>query len=340
MRQPSRPTPLTKEQVIDRLLCCVGGQIVACNMVDGLENDLIDPAWTANVLAWMGELSTFDDYAQPEQLVQALDDLRTRRYSVASSLPAVPPDIRLGSVDAPSPFDVEVTCVVAAWVLGNMMSEGDQGRLAGEGLVLPTRSAEISNADVDKWRGKPASLRKVRLAPAPPLGDTHSVVWFTRRDALPMGVQGEGTTALAQRIRDLLGLVHHQQGTLLAAMHFSPRTLSACASARPTFADAGSHRRFKTWPDSVSARNQRSWGSTVDLHALAAARPSVDGCPERVTKSIESNMLTGEATFEIELLGALPAPSDETTDPVFAHRLLNGRTVAQLGAALKALTNG
>ena len=125
---------------------------------------------------------------------------------------------------------------------------------------------------------------------------------------------------------------------MLAAMHFQPPALSAYASARPTFADAGGNaRRFKAWPDDEAARRERRWGRTVDLRALDESAPSVDGCPERVTKSLDGHLLPNDVTFEFELLGTVDAPADQD-DATFARRLRNGRTVAELGAELKALT--
>ena len=136
-----------------------------------------------------------------------------------------------------------------------------------------------------------------------------------------------------------MGLVHHEDGAMLAAMHFQPLTLSAHPSARPTFADAGCHRRFKTWPDDEAAQKERGWGRTVDLRALHAAAASVDGCPERIAKSIPGHSLANGATFEFELLGAVRASADQgdAADAAFAMGLSNGRTVAELGTELSTL---
>ena len=334
------PTPLTIQQVIDRLLQSAGGQIVACNIVAGIENRLIDPGWATKVLVAVGALGTHADYTDPVPFVRALDDLRTHQHSPAASLLSPLPEIRLGSIDAPATFEVEVSCILSMRAVGNVMFTQDKQRLAREGLAIPVSSIDrVAAATVEEWQSKPASARTVRFDPASRLGRPHSVVWFTRRNALEDALAG-GTSARAQRARDLLGLVHHQQGAMLAAMHFLPATLSACVSARPTFADAGSHARFKTWPDSQSARNRRNWGSTVDLDALGASRASVDGCPERTTRSIDRAALSDDATFEFELLGAVEASSGQgdSADADFARRLLNGRTVTELGKTLKALT--
>ena len=341
MPQTPSVTPLATEQVIDRLLESVGGQIVACNIMAGAEHGLVDPAWAADVLGWMSRLGAHEDYAGPAQLVRALDDLRTHRLAPGVAMPAELPDLRLGGVDDAVPFEVEASCVLPAWLLGKVMLGEDKQRLAREGLALPRSSADpLATNVVDEWCRKPAEARVVRFNPASSLGRPRSVVWFTRRDALDDALAEDAPQARAQRTRDLLGLVHVKEGAMLAAMHFPPRTLSACASARPTFLDAGSHARFKAWPDGVAARNQRGWGFTVDLGALDRASASVDGCPERITKSFGGGAVGNGALFEFELLGTVQTPAAHGTasDAAFAKRLLNRRTVTELGAELKAIS--
>ena len=324
-----RSMPLTTDQVVERLMETVGGQIVACNMVAGIQNGLVDAPWTTEVLAWMGKLGDHQDYAT--NFLQVLDDLRLR------SRPSSHPDIRLRGADAPSPFDVEVSHVLPVRKLWDLMSREDQGRLGRGDLASKWSEAEPPTIDVDRWRHKPTRARLVRVHPQATLGPPHGVVWFTSRAALNASLAAVPLGSHAQRTRDLLGLVHHQEGVTLAAMHFQPPVLSACPSARPTFADAGGDaRRFKAWPDDEAARSERRWGRTVDLRALSESAPSVDGCPERVTKSIDRG-LPNDATFEFELLGTVDAAADQD-DAAFARRLKNGRTAAELGAELRALT--
>ena len=340
MPQTAQPKPLTTEQVIGRLLESAGGQIIACNVVAGIQNGLVDPAWAADVLAWMGTLASHEHHADPKRFLRALDDLKMRRHPTAS-LPPDLPDIRLCGVDAPVPFEVEVSCILPAWMLRMLIFGEDKQRLRREGLALPRSPADhLAPAVAEEWRSKPAHVRTVRVNRASTVGRHHSVVWFTRRTALADALAAVAPSARAQRTRDLLGLVQHQEGAMLAAMHFQPPTLSACPSARPTFADAGCHTRFKAWPDDEAARQERRWGWTVDLDALSASAMSVDGCPERIAKSIDGDSLSDGAAFEFELLGTVQAPAaqGDAADAPFARRLLNGRTVPELGAELKTLT--
>ena len=304
---------------------------------------LIDRRWVSEVLALMGALGDLDEYAEPMQFVRVLDDLKTRTYPPDVSLPTEQLDIRMHGVVEPMPFEVEVSCVLPAWVLRMVMSSEDKRRLAREGLAMPTSPTDfLADSTINEWRNRPRSARIARLDPASSLShEQHSVVWFTRRDALEEALAEEDAIDHAQRTRDLLGLVHHQQGAMLSVLHFPPRTMSSCLSGRPTFADAGCHTRFKTWPDGGAARKLLDWGNTVDLHALDAAAPSVDGCPERVTKTFQGHSLSNNSTFEFDLLGAVQTPlgRSNAADAAFANRLMNGLTASDIGTKLKAMSD-
>jgi hypothetical protein len=64
------------------------------------------------------------------------------------------------------------------------------------------------------------------------------------------------------RIRDALGLIQHGTGKTLVRLTIPAATANAIKSFRPTFAAAGSHRRFQQRPD---RRTPRGLGRTVDL---------------------------------------------------------------------------
>ncbi len=285
----------------------------------------------------MGRLGSHADYAAPEKLVVALQDLQTGQVSPNAAPQDGLPDIRLHGDATPKPFQVEISCVLPTHVLRDVLSREDRLRLRREGLALPSSAAEfMANSTINEWRGKPASVRTARFEPSKSLG--RAVAWFTRRDDLMRATASVRDADRAQRTRDVLGLAHHRAGTMLAVLHFPPATLAGIVSARPTFADATSHRRFKTWPDGPGARRRRHWGTTADLEALDAAATSVDGCRERVTKKIDGAWL-GDGRFEFELLGSVLASvgTGEAADTAFATRLAEGRTMAQIAQRLKAL---
>ena len=333
------------EQVIDRMLQCTAGQIVACNIVAGIDNGLIDRSLPKEAFDWLGRLAAFQPrYRGPGELVKALVVLRDGDFPESVKRLAHPPEFRLRGDPAIAPRDLrgDVSCILPAWLLNRLIAPNDLERLRAEGLVLPSSTRGFrSAATIERWRRMPAVKRRVRFNPDAALGRRHSVVWFTRRRNLAAALGHRGRRDRAQRARDSLGLVHHERGVVLAALHFPARIFERRTSARPAFADAADHRRFKTWPDGRRAQSDRRWGYTVDLHALDRGAASADGCPERVTREIPGLDLPEAGRFEVDLLGAVQETLGEGADDAYAAHLLGalsgGSSIADLGARLRPL---
>ncbi|MEJ8859722.1 hypothetical protein WKW79_34560 [Variovorax robiniae] len=87
----------------------------------------------------------------------------------------------------------------------------------------------------------------------------------------------------ADQVRDLLGLVHHGPGLALMCVDIPASAMGATESFRPTFAAAGSHRRFRQRPD---RRTPRGFGRAVDLakHCQQPIDRPVDGGVEIIAK--------------------------------------------------------
>ena len=335
------------EQVIDRMLQCTAGQIVACNIVAGIDNGLIDRSLPKEAFDWLGRLAAFQPrYRAPGELVKALVVLRDGDFPASVKRLVHPPEFRLRGDPAIAPRDLtgSVSCILPAWLLNRLIAPDDLERLRAEGLVLPSSTRGFrSAAIIERWRRMPAVKRRVRFDPDVALGRRHSVVWFTRRRDLDVALGRRDRRDRAQRARDSLGLVHHERGVVLAALHFPARIFEHRVSARPVFADAADHCRFRTWPDGRRARSSRRWGYTVDLRALDRGATSADGCPERVTREIPGNDLPEDGWFELDLLGAVEEAlgKDLDADDAYAARLLGGlsggSSIADLGARLRSL---
>ena len=330
------------ESVIDRMLQCIAGQIVGCNIVAGVDNSLIGKGFAKDALEWLGRLAAFDSkYGEPGELVKALRVLWDGVYPPGMSLPASPPEFALRDrigMDARDRTGA-VSCVVPAGLLNRLISPFDMDRFRGEGLIFPSLSSEPRATDaVKRWRRKTPSERRVRFNPDETLVRPRSVVWFTRRRDLTAALGRRDMGNHAQRARDWLGLVHHGRGVVLAALHFPAQLLRTRASARPTFMDAADHLRFRAWPDGRRARSNRAWGYTVDLGALDRSEPSMDGAPERITRDIPGNELPEDGRFEFDLLGAVEEALGvgPDADEVYAERLLGGMSVADLGFRLRS----
>ena len=330
------------ERVIDRMLQCTAGQIVACNVVAGVDNRLIDRSFAKDAIEWLARLAAFKpEYQAPRELVKALQILRGGDYPSSMSHSAPPPEFRLRGEAGIGVRDLtgSVSCVLPAWLLNRLISPSDLERLRGEGLVFPLSTRNFwSTAVVERWRRKPPAERRVRFSPNEALGRTRSVVWFTCRRKLAARLRGRTGRNHAQRARDLLGLVHHGRGVALAALHFPARILESQTSARPTFADAADHSRFRAWPDERRAQSDRNWGRTVDLRAVDRAERLADGCPEQVTMMIAGNDLPGDGQFEFDLLGMVDEAlgTGPGVDETYVARLLGGISVADIGVRLKS----
>ena len=284
----------------------VGGQIVGCNVVAGVENGLIEPHLARDAFAWLGRLAANRGYRDPTSLVEALRVLRSGDFHPSMSDPRRPPDFRLRGEQDLNARGLRggLSSIIPAFLLNDLILSDDLDTLRGEGLFFPfSATGPLSSTTVEEWRRRPAAERRVRLDPNQTMGRHRSVVWFTRRQDIEASLASKASHERAQRARDCLGLVHHEHDVVLAAMHFPDEVFRRSTSARPTFLDAADHRRFRAWPDGGRSRSNRQWGCTVDLEALA----------ER---------------FEFELLG--PVTDSTGTDPA-DDVAFSGRLQSQLG---------
>ena len=338
---------MNTKQVIDRMLQCTAGQIVACNIVAGIDNLLIPPGLAKEALDWLGRLADFQPrYRAPQELVKALVVLRDGDFPRGVKRFTPSPEFRLRGDATINPRDLteDVSCILPAWGIRRLIAPNDLKRLLGAGCIFPSSSRAFHfDLVMKRWQETSADRRRVRFNPNEALGHRHSVVWFTRRRNLAEALGPRDRQGSAQRARDSLGLVHRRPDVVLAALHFPARIFVNQASARPTFTDAAEHRRFRTWPDGQQARSDRSWGYTVDLRALDSGAASADGCPERVTKEIRGSDLPEDVRFEVDLLGAVEEALGDgsAADGAYAARLLGGlsggMSIAALGARLKSL---
>ena len=111
-------------------------------------------------------------------------------------------------------------------------------------------------------------------------------------------------------------------------------------SARPTFMDAGDHRRFRARADARHRRRMAAWGHTADLAKVSAKAKNVDGLPEWVCGEIDTDALapTG-GKFGFTPLGRVTTKRDHDAnthdnDAAFARRMANGRTDRELANTL------
>ena len=321
---------------METLLQSSVGEIVACNIVHGIREQLIEGHFARSVLDWVGRLATHLGSSRSEDLVDAIAVVRDGDYPAGLGSRATAPDFRAHWDPVPSlpQPDFELSCVMAASALRELIDPADMERLRASGLLFPTQAnSRITAEAIRDWRERPARERHVRFNPSASLG-RGAVVWFTRRDSL-LQAQRQDDRDSGQRARDALGLVHYPAGIVLGALHIPARALQTLSFSRPNFLDAANHTRFKTWPDGMTTRLNRTWGYAADLAKVASGVPNVDGCVERVTTTIPGASLAPLGTFEVELLGAVEDSADNCVE---AHRTFAKRLRGQLTADKLAYT--
>lgn len=138
--------------------------------------------------------------------------------------------------------------------------------------------------------------------------------------------------------RDALGLIDRCTGVALIEIRFPANKLVSVKWARPTFADAGTHRRFRTINDDNTSPSISGWGCTVDLGRFAAGDPVLDGLPERVVEPLAFDRdLEAEFSFVGGTTSTRGLTAAKDDDEAFARRVLRRRTVADLRNRLTAL---
>jgi hypothetical protein len=168
--------------------------------------------------------------------------------------------------------------------------------------------------------------------------------WFTLKTSTSYPSVGTSLESLATKARDVLGLIHRNEGECLLEVSFTAEWLESLVGlilARPTFADCG-NRRFaavQTGPE-YSANNSGAWGTTVNLAKLANQDRDVCGVPERVCSPIPIQPKTMNVLFLGKILGLRGLGAGIDDDAAFEARLRGSFTVREIIETLtKAVIN-
>jgi len=208
----------------------------------------------------------------------------------------------------------------------------DKGRLYAHGVEFPSNSSTIINDDaLDSLMNLSDTNRRVRLKPDAAIGGK-KLVWLTTKELLDKVILN--STNPADKIRDMLGLVHQKPNQVLIALHFqAERIQDSVIFGRPTFADASTHKRFSTRAERQSNRKRVGWGHTVDLELLAANKPFVDGVPERIMSPISATSFNDSPIISFTPLNKIMIERGKDAldnDGAFSLRLERGRDESTL----------
>jgi hypothetical protein len=167
--------------------------------------------------------------------------------------------------------------------------------------------------------------------------ERQSIFWVLPFDELELISTTSSKEELATSVRDRLGLIHYEKGDSLVAISLSADKLKGRRQARPTFADAGGHRRFKTIPDVSRNRLQKSWGHTADLLKFKAGDPNIDGTMERVIEAISTDDLIEIDYWVLGFVSNTRGLEITDNDAAFATRIMSGRSKNTLIKELMAI---
>ena len=338
------PTDREKREFADALVATDLGRIVVCNVVDGYAEGHLMKIDVKQYFEWWIDLCEHKGFKSIPSRLAAMKTLRNGKYPSTFKAGAKRPDFRFrGPKRRPrkqSRFR-ELCSTVPALVLREVIDDKTRDALKAKAIHFPTtHNSDWTDDFVRTMMDLPDSLRTGHFGSGKSIGRSGSV-WITGKPILDAKLNGYGQPA--DRARDVLGLVHRQPPDVLVAFHFPWAVMDNVRSARPTFMDAGDHRRFRVQAGARRRRRMAAWGHTVDLANVSAKAKNMDGLPERVCGEIDSGALapTG-GKFGFTPLGRVTTERGHDADihgnnAAFARRMKNGRTDPELAKTLLAI---
>jgi hypothetical protein len=337
---PGRRGALTFEKLV---LSSPFGRIFACNVLDMYHSAQCQDAARLKVREWISVLRALhaaqrlvDDppgSALETYLVQC-NDAKALDHLLSVKAPL---DFHLILADVLPDYPVGLASVATVEVIEEIADPISRRKWIEHGVRFPRNPyGPGTAAALAKIASLGSSEREFSLGFGRELG--RKTLWVTPAEPLEAAIRGAVTPA-ADRARDILGLVHHGKGRILVTFEFPRSVAVAVASARPSGADAGIHKRYR-WQAGPAAQGP-AWGGTVDLQRLFDHLPDTLGLAERAHKPVDERALASSgAKLTFTLLGRVEAPRgdiDGVRDNAFAQILQSGRSDAVLTTMLGAL---
>jgi len=331
---------MTNKELIDGLLTTPAGQIILCNLLDGVTEKLIPDDTLKEFLGWwrasVPYFEAFDTATEDsDPLLDTLELLTLSPEQWASMDASYPGLATLG----PKP-DFRALCHRVARGKGVTMTLMTTLNTAAffEYLAADKKNELLGTLALDvtvegsrvhaTFHDGRKSARLDSLKPGSRFGPGGGIFWFTQADMIRSDVKDGDADA----VRDILGLAHIGENIDLVAIEF--RAASQARHGRPTALDAGGNQRFKSAADTSGAKARSSWGHTANLNRRAAGRKCIDGTPERICKSVPADSVE---LIEIHVVGRTKlhrGNSNMDDDRSFAQRLAHGKSPSDLRTAI------
>ena len=333
-------TKRKKQHFVDVLVAADLGRIVVCNVLDGYDKNHLMQNDVKQYFDWWIDLCEHQGLRSITQVLAAMGTLKNGKYPSDFKAGVERPDFlfRCPKRRPRKQRKLEELCsVVPALVLREVIDDKTGDALKSKSIHFPaTYSSDWTDDFVKSLKSIPVSLRTGRFGSGKSIGRSGNI-WITGKSILDERLDGHDQPA--DQTRDVLGLVHRKPPDVLIAFHFPWTLTDKVRSARPTFMDAGDHRRFRAQPDARRRQRMTAWGHTVDLAKASAKAKSIDGLPERVCGEIDCDALEPTRVFGFAPLGRVATERGHSADThgndaAFAQRLSKGRTNSQLAHAL------
>ncbi len=224
---------------------------------------------------------------------------------------------------------VQLATVLPLNYLKDLLHSDDVERIEkASGWTLPLGTAPyIDPAGVKRLQG--LGPQEFDLAASTsgglPVALGRILLWFTTVDDIDQARRLAKTPdAFADRLRDVLGLVHLQKNQWLVQITFSGDAAELGEHYRPVFCDARGHRRFMVRSSLSDVDQPKEWGQTADLEMVEDGLPTFDGGCERVVPPLPLRDFAGKK-LRFEVIGQLSAArgAHPGTDHDFSVYLAN-----------------
>lgn len=324
---------LTPKKFYQELLTHDWGRIVACNILGGVDLNVISHGFAVELFDWWRTLLVWT--REKKEPSASSTNLLTETFTqlIYNGKPpgfrqgTPKPDFLLsGSRTHPRNMNAThgfITVVDADMFLTHVVHSDEMRSLCGRGV---TRFGPPTKADIQRLMRK--GTVNVKLRTPASMGNLEKVHWIAPEHHEDQSLATSFATYAsvlgrtpADYARDLLGLMHYKEKTGLLALHIPVAAVRSMLHARPTVVDAGGHERFKAYPDLPSNLAQPAWGYTTDLDKLATNALHLDGWPERVTEPIPTTALSPLAITPLGFVTTTRGETATDNDCVFADRI-------------------
>ena len=249
------PTDREKWEFVDALVATDLGRIVVCNVVDGHAEGHLMKIDVKQYFEWWIDLCVHQRLRSITKILAAMGTLRNGKYPGTFKAGAKRPDFRFRCPKRRPRKQrrfQELCSTVPALVLREVIDDKTRDALKAKSIHFPaTHSSDWTDDFIRTMMDIPDSLRTGRFGSGKSIGRSGSV-WITGKPILDAKLNGYRQPA--DPARDVLGLVHRKPPDVLVALHFPWAVTDKVRFARPTFMDAGDHRRFRA---QAGARHRR-----------------------------------------------------------------------------------